>query len=221
MILKSRMVFPHLSDFSSFPKHNPSDFVIAFHSINSPSSESYFSDPFKSLQVSVCEVLCQVLHFAFRLVFVVVNFPDAEFLLVQSVKQVCKNLSLVLAVLELSFEIVKLESACAFSFLRLRLRLNFSFSLFFGLDFLFLFFSFRFCFRFILSLCLSLFLIFGKIQLERILSTKEALSEVFGEDRNGSGMIEPSEQVDVLFSLAFRNYQSKNEKNKYLKKFSK
>jgi hypothetical protein len=132
---------------------------------------------------------------------------------------------LVLAVLELSFEIVKLESACVFSFLRLRLRLNFSFGLFFGLDFLFLFLSFRFDFifgfRFILSLCLSLFLNFGKIKLERILSTKEALSEVFGQDRNGSGMIEPSEQVDVLFSLAFRNDQSKNEKDKYLNKFSK
>jgi hypothetical protein len=35
---------------------------------------------------------------------------------------------------------------------------------------------------------------------------------VFSEDRNGSGMIEPSEQVDVLFSLGFRDYQSKNEK---------
>jgi hypothetical protein len=38
------------------------------------------------LQVTVCKVLCQVLHFAFRLVFVVVDFPDTEFLLVQSVK---------------------------------------------------------------------------------------------------------------------------------------
>ncbi len=86
MILEGRVVFPDLSDFSSFPKHDASDFVIAFHSINSPGSESYFSYSFKSLQITVGEVLRQMLHFSFRLVFVVVDFPYTEFLLVQSVE---------------------------------------------------------------------------------------------------------------------------------------
>lgn len=135
MIFKRWVFFPDWMNLCSLPNHYSSNFKVALLSIYTPSSESWFSDVLNSLKTSICQVLSHVKNFSFRRILIVMNFPNADFFFVKVGQKILKNLKLILAVLELSFEVIKFESInfffFLFNFLCFRSSLlNFSFLLF-------------------------------------------------------------------------------------------
>lgn len=137
------------------------------------------------------------------------DFPHTDFFFIKIVQKILDNLKLILTVLELSFKVIELKSIDFLFFLFDLLFLFFGlfcFWSFFGLDFLLFLFCLLGLLRFNLSFDFWLLIGF-EFNFEGLFSTKDNLAKIFIEDRNGSDIIIPSEQIDKLLSLTLSDNQ--------------
>lgn len=143
------------------------------------------------------------------------DFPNTNFFLIKVEQKVLNNFKLILTVLELSFKVIEFESIGLLFFL----FDLFCFGSFFRLDFLLFLFGLLGLLGFYLSFHLWLFFDF-EFDFKGLFSTKDNFTKIFTENRNGSNIIIPSEQIEKFLSLTLCDNQSILVKKIYLNKFS-
>ena len=143
------------------------------------------------------------------------DFPDTNFFLIKVEQKVLNDFKLILTVLKLSFKVIEFKSIGLLFFL----FDLFCFGSFFRLYFLLFLFDLLGLLGYNLSFHLW-FLIDFEFDFKGLFSTKDNFTKIFTENRNGSNIIIPSEQIDKFLSLTLCDNQSILVNKIYLNKFS-